>query len=183
MVINNYQFKNISPYRARNMIIKKTEVHSEQPIIGQIPESQPETDQVTDQQPPAEVGYINVGVFTASGALPVPGAVVTIYHTYDGGEEHVLYHLVTDESGLVPAVEVPVEYPSADQQTEPYYSTYNLRVQADGYYPYNILDIQIFPYVTTNYRINMIPAAQGATPDSPGQIFVIPRRPFESNIQ
>ncbi len=182
MVMNNYQIKNMRPYRARNMMIKKSEVPSEQPAIDQMPESQPDTGQVAEQQP-SEVGYINVGVFTASGALPVPDAVVTLYHTYETGEEHVLYHLVTDESGIIPTMEVPVEFQGADQQTEHYYSTYNLRIQADGYYPYNLLDIQVFPDIATNYRINMIPAAQGGVPNSPEQTFVIPKRPFESTVQ
>lgn len=164
------------------MMIKKSEVPSEQPAIDQMPESQPETDQVAEQHP-SEVGYINVGVFTASGALPVPDAVVTLYHTYEAGEEHVLYHLVTDESGIIPRMEVPVEYQGADQQTEYYYSTYNLRVQADGYYPYNLLDIQVFPDIATNYRINMIPAARGDITNSPEQTFVTPKRPFESTVQ
>lgn len=179
MVISNYKLKNIKPYMARNMIIKKSEVNSEISATDQLPESQPETDQVTDQQPSTEVGYIDVGVFTASGALPVPNAVVTVYHTYENDEEHVLYHLITDESGRVATMEVPVEYQGPGQQLEYYYSTYNMRVQAPGYYTHNILDIQVYPNISTNFRINLIPAAQGDTTVSPGQTVVIPARPFE----
>jgi len=163
------------------MIIKKSEIPSEQPSTNQTPESQPESSQ-PQEQTPEEVGYINVGVFTASGALPVPDAVVTLYHTYEDGEQHVLYHFVTDESGLVPVMEVPVEYQGEGQPTD-YFSTYNLRVQAMGYYTYNILDIQVFPNITTNYRINLIPAAQGGNNSMPEQTVVIPRRPFESVVE
>lgn len=181
MVNNNYQFKNIKPYRVRNMMIKKSDAQPEQSATDQTPDSQPETGQEAEQ-PSTDVGYINVGVFTASGALPVPNAVVTVYHANEDGEEDVLYHLITDESGRVPVIKLPVEYPVENLPPD-YYSTYNLRIQADGYYTYNLLDIQLFPNITTNFRINMIPLAQGDMPDGAGQTFVIPRRPFEFTIQ
>ena len=166
-MINNKKNESIKPYRARNIMIRKLEVQPEPTTPGQINQTQPASD----------VGYINVGVFTASGALPVKDAGVTLYHTYNGGEEHALYHFVTDESGRVPTMEVPVEYRGVGQQTEYAYSTYNLRVQAIGYYLYNILDLQVFPNIATNFRINLIPAAQGSPVESPGQTVVIPPRP------
>lgn len=174
-MINNKKNENIKPYRARNMMIKKLEVQPEPTTPGQTNQTQPSTQ--TPTQPASDVGYINVGVLTASGALPVKDAVVTLYHTYDIGVEHALYHLVTDESGRVPTMEVPVEYRGVGQQTEYNYSTYNLRVQAIGYYTQNILDIQVYPNIATNFRINLIPAAQGAPAEGPGQTVVIPPRP------
>lgn len=160
MILNNNQYKSIKPYWARNMLIQQ----------------QPET----EQQPSSnEVGYIDVGVFTASGALPVNNAVVTVYHTYDNGEEHIFYRLVTDESGRVPTMEVPVKYSGIGNPPESYYSTYNLRVQAVGYYTVNVIDIRVFPNITTVYRINLIPAAHGIT-ETPEYTIVIPKIPAES---
>lgn len=143
------------------MIIKKLEVQPELPATS-------------------EVGYINTGVFTASGALPVSNAIVTVYHIYNNSEEHVLYHLITDESGKVPTMEVPVEYEGVGQQTEFYYSIYNMRIEADGYYTVNILDVQVYPNISTDYRVNLIPVAQGVT-EIPEQTIIIPKIPAESS--
>jgi 5-hydroxyisourate hydrolase-like protein (transthyretin family) len=173
---NKNQYEYIKPYRVRNMMVKALEVQPQPPIINQepVPDNQLEVEQPVETE---EVGYINVGVFTASGALPIQDAVVTVYHTYDEGEEHVLYHIVTDESGRVPTMEIPIEYTGEGQQTNFIYSTYNLRVQAIGYYTVNILDVQVFPNISTDFRINLIPVAQGETPEGPGQTIIIPERP------
>ena len=165
-MINNKKYKEIKPYKARNIMIKNLEVQ---------PNTAPPNN-MNEQAPAEQVGYINVGVYTASGALPVKDAVVTVYHTYENGEEHVLYHLVTDESGRIPKMEVPIVYSGVGEQTEYNYSTYNLRVQAIGYYLVNILDVQIFPNIATNFRINLIPAVQGEPSAVPEQTVVIPPR-------
>ncbi|MGD9568051.1 MAG: hypothetical protein AB7V48_06945 [Sedimentibacter sp.] len=167
-MVNNNKYNSIKPYRAHNMMIKNLEVQPDTVPTNNINEQEPSADQV---------GYINVGVYTASGALPVKDAVVVVYHTYNNGEEHILYHLVTDESGRVPKIEVPIVYRGIGEQTEYTYSTYNLRVQAIGYYLVNILDVQVFPNIATNYRINLIPAAQGVPSEVPEQTIVIPPRP------
>ena len=39
-----------------------------------------------------EVGYLSVSVFTASGALPVEGALVTVYIRDESGAEHEIVH-------------------------------------------------------------------------------------------
>lgn len=156
---NKFEYK---PYKAYNTLVKNMEVQIE---------PQPEPEQTTTH----EVGYINVGVYSASGALPVENAVVTVYHTYNADEEHVLYHLITNESGRVPTMVVPVEYQGPGSQTQYYYSTYNLRVQATDYYTVNILDIQIYPDISTNFRVNLIPTAPG-TSEAPEHTIVIPER-------
>jgi len=104
----------------------------------------------------------------------VPDAVVTVFTTDDNGEENILYHLVTDESGMVPKMELPVK---SGQQSE----TYNLRVQAIGYYTINVMDLRVFPNITTNYTINLIPVKYGETPGESGQTFVIPPAAAETS--
>lgn len=150
--------KYIKPYMARNMMIKKTETTAEPPTNNRVNETEPSEN---------ETGYITVGVYTASRALPVPNAVVTVFTTDNNGEENILYHLVTDESGRVPKMELPVK---SGQQSE----TYNLRVQAIGYNTVNVMDLCVFPNITTNYTINLIPVKYGETPEAQGQTFVIP---------
>jgi 5-hydroxyisourate hydrolase-like protein (transthyretin family) len=180
----NFNNRNIKPYKARNMMLKKLEVQPAPSAPEDVQQSQPSNNQGTELQPsPEEIGYINVGVYTASGALPVKDAVVTLYHTYNDSEEHVLFHQVTDESGRVPTMYVPVEYSGVGQQTEYDYSTYNLRVQAIGYYTSNVMDLQVFPNIGTNFRLNLIPTAQGAPESIPGNTIVIPPRPNTTPVQ
>ncbi len=158
MIISN-NFVGIKPYKVKNMIFKQLNAELERP---------------TEETQPADVGYLRVSVYTASGALPVPNAVITVYDIHEDGEEHVFYHLVTDKSGNAPIMELPV----AHEEKEYEFTKYNLRVQAIGYYTINILDIRIFPDVTTSFRINLIPTAQGTTEEE-SQTVVIPETPLD----
>lgn len=130
---------------------------------------------------PEESGYISVGVFTASGALPVKDAVVTVYELDEAGEENVLYHVVTDDSGQVPVLELPVVYDRSNPLLSPdfYFSTYNLRVQAINYYNFNLVDIRVFPNTTTNFAIELIPAPIGLRDTDQEMTFVIPPSPID----
>jgi hypothetical protein len=127
------------PYRAKNMIVQRSETPSEnkntnqteppteiQPKIKDTPitntppiiqeevpiENPPleETKTILEDQGTFKTGYISVGAFTALQALPVPDAVVTIYLLNSDGEEDALYILITDENGRIPDVELPVSY-------------------------------------------------------------------------
>lgn len=151
---NNY---NIKPYKAQNRVNKNL------PISQHLHEN--------------PVGYMNIGVYTASGALPVPNAVVTVYHVYEGGEEHVLYRVITDENGNVSTLKVPVVYEGPGQQTIYDYSAYNIRIEAPGFNTVNLINTQIFPGITSNYRINLIPTISGDSPENAEIDYVIPDRP------
>jgi len=173
---NNQQYKRTKPYKVQNMIIKKMETETNPPTV-----SQPENNSNNLQEDKVDLGYINVGVYTALGALPVKDAVVTVYHTNSEGEEDAIYHVVSDVNGRVPKMEVPVVYTQDDPigSSEFYYSTYNMRVQAIGYYTVNVIDLRVFPDVATNYKVVLIPVMDGATEDEPGQTIVIPPIPAE----
>lgn len=129
---------------------------------------------------PEEVGHLSVGVFTASGALPVADAVVTIYTLDENNEEYALYHLVTDANGQVPKVEMPVYYNRLNplESDQYFFTTYNLRVQAINYYTHNLLGIRIFPNTTTNITVDLIPVPAGTT-TKPEVTFEIPPSPID----
>ncbi|WP_313344879.1 carboxypeptidase-like regulatory domain-containing protein [Sedimentibacter sp.] len=145
---------NIKPYKVKNMISKKLEIPT-QPEEG-------------------SVGYISTVVYTASGALPVPDAIITVYNINEAGEENILFHLVTDRSGNSPLITLPVMRGEREYE----FTTYNIRVQAIGYYTTNVLDVRVFPDVTTTYRINLIPTAQGTDKEN-GQTVIIPPIPLD----
>ncbi len=129
---------------------------------------------------PQEVGYLSVSVFTASGALPVQDALVTVYTLDEGGAEDEIIHHVTDTNGRVPLITLPVIYDRFNpfESGEYYFTTYNLRVQAINYYTVNVIDLRIFPDTTTYYQISMIPAAIGP-PEDQEQTIVIPPSPVD----
>lgn len=176
--MNNRKQNRSIPYVARNKIVKKAEAPESLPLLNE--------NQLQDVEPPAqETGFINVSVNTASGALPVKDAVVTLYVMDQNANEEALYHLVTDISGKVPEMELPVIYNPQDpsESREYYFSTYNLRVQAIGYYTHNVIDVRVFPNIATNYNITLIPVMQSGDEDEPGRTIVIPPIPADfSNV-
>ena len=203
--------KNNSPYRARNTLSKNgytATVFAQETPQEPAPQTEqpvPIEPQEQIQEPPEQVlppgnvpalpaepgtipeeiqksvGYISVGVFTASGALPVEDAVVTIYELDEAGEENALYHVVTDASGQVPPLELPVVYNPLNplESYDFYFSIYNLRVQAINYYTFNMLDVRVFPNTTTNYMVDLIPVAAGIQGPAPEMTFVIPPSPID----
>lgn len=208
----NNMYKASKPYSALNMIVQKSEVPGlNENINNNIPPTQDNTqiEETPAVTPPAngetpttvtppiieetpisqidddiKTGNLSVGVFTALQALPVSDAVVTIYLFDKDGEEEPLYILVTDENGRIPDVELPVSYNPDDpfSSSEYYFTQYNLRVQAINYYTVNILDVRVFPDVTTVYKIDLIPVMAG-TAKEPEQTIVIPPSPIdESNV-
>lgn len=129
------------------------------------------------------VGYLSVSAFTASGALPVPDALITIYIFDEDGEEHEIGHYTTDVNGQIPLITLPVVYNRFNpfESTEFYFSTYNLRAQAINYYTVNIIDFRIFPETTTIINLDMIPAPVGPTEGREMTIVIPPSPPDISN--
>lgn len=169
----NYRRHNRNiPYVAKNKIIKKAEATPQSPLLNE--------NQLNKEGSPVDTGFVNVSVNTALGALPVQDAVVTLYVTDQDGNEEALYHLVTDRSGKVPKMTLPVVYnplnPAESRQY--FFSTYNLRVQAIGYYTQNIIDIRVFPDTTTNFNVALIPVRQGGDEDE-SRTIVIPPSPVD----
>lgn len=199
------------PYRALNTIVQKSEIPNKNENINknvppseapsQVKETPTTTPPVNQEKTPTKnkptneektvlenkgelkTGYIAVGVFTALQALPVPDAVVTIYLFNSDGEEEALYILVTDANGRIPDVELPVSYNPNNPlvSSEYYFTSYNIRVQAINYYTVNILDVRVFPDITTVYRINMIPVIAGTPKEKSEQTIVIPPSPIDKS--
>ncbi len=144
--------------------------------LEQAPGETPSTPAPMEQ----EVGYLSVSVFTASGALPVPDALVTVYTHDESGQEDEIIHHVTDANGQIPLITLPVIYNPIDpfESQEYYFTTYNLRVQAINYYTVNVIDLRIFPDSTTYFQIDMIPAATGPT-EGQEHTIVIPPSPID----
>ena len=104
------------------------------------------------------VGYIKARVFTANGAIPLPGATVTIGSAEENGERIAL-ELQTDENGETPTAEVPTPQASAGDvpgETRPY-AVYDIEAYLPGYYPYRSLRIPVFGDTLTVQPIGLVP--------------------------
>lgn len=161
------------PYVAKNKIVKKAEAVPELPLLNE--------EQLNEEGTVVETGYVNVSVNTALGALPIQDAVVTLFVTDQEGNEEALYHLVTDISGKVPKMTLPVMYNPQDpsESREYFFSRYNLRVQAIGYYTQNVIDVRVFPDTATNFNVTLIPVRQGGDEDEGSRTIVIPPSPVD----
>lgn len=159
-------------YRARNKLtnnIFSLEQAPQEAPAAPVPEVEQEN-----------VGYVSISVFTASGALPVQGALVTIYIFDESGQENEIVHQTSDANGQVPLITLPVIYDRFNpfESSKYYFGTYNLRVQAINYYTVNIMDFRVFPNETTYFEIDLIPAAVAPT-QGPEMTFVIPPSPID----
>lgn len=195
--LKNNNFNDKKSYKARNILsrnIYSSNVFAQETPPSQTPQEAPELQLPPGNVPaapaepgtipeavPEEVGYISVGVFTASGALPVEDAVVTVYTLDENGDENVISFLVSDANGQVPTIELPVIYDRSNplESSKYFFSTYNLRVQAINYYTQNIQDFRVFPNTTTNFQVELIPVAAGIGQTAPEITTVIPPSPID----
>lgn len=116
------------------------------------------------------IGFLEVTVGTANGALPIENAGVTIYE-YAQGESgnngRLLYSLVTDNEGKTPRVVLSTKKreqslsPGIDETP---YSVYNIGVTKEGYYNNTYLNVPIFQGITSLQQVNMIPLLEYASP-------------------
>ena len=119
------------------------------------------------------VGYLIVRVATALGAIPLTAATVTIRtHLSDGesegeGRGETLQILTTDESGSTPRIGLPT--PPRSDSMSPYgglpFSTYNIDVEAQGFYPQSFSNVPVYDTITSIQPANLIPIAENGRPD------------------
>lgn len=106
------------------------------------------------------LGSIRVQVTLARGAIPVPGAKVTI--TRSGGG--VAAELVTDQSGRTPKVTLPApaaSYSQSPGDVRPY-SVYHIKVEVPGYYTEDAVNVPIFDGIDSIQPISLSPLPEGA---------------------
>jgi len=103
-------------------------------------------------------GFLEIVATTASGALPVTQARVTV-----SSGESVLYELVTDESGITEAV--PLEAPTREHSLNVNYegvpySVCDVKVEAVGFATTIIYGVKILDTETSILPINLLPALE-----------------------
>ncbi len=104
------------------------------------------------------VGFLVVKTSTAKGAIPVAGALVTIYDAgrADNGAYAVM---ITDADGIARKIPLPAPPKSRSEtsgQPSPF-AIYNIEVAKDGYYSEEFAAIPIFDTITSIQTVYLVP--------------------------
>lgn len=126
-------FNAFKPYKAKNLLIKK----SEQSI---------------------ETGFIIVNVYTALGAIPMNNAEVSVYTWTEENGRNLIKTVYTDISGRAPRIELPVLLEGNGMtNVEQTRAEYHLAVKAEGYHTIVVINVKIYPDITTQFNVNLTP--------------------------
>ncbi|MBE6706599.1 MAG: hypothetical protein E7577_03030 [Ruminococcaceae bacterium] len=121
----------------------------------------PNTNQIDNDS----VGYLTVRVSTASGAIPLEGAAVTI-RGGDIDDNSVIYSLTTSSDGLTPTVALaapPRENSQSPSIEVPAYAVYNIDVFANGYSPAFFHNVPIFSGINSVQPVILLPLTENPT--------------------
>lgn len=108
-------------------------------------------------------GYIQVYAYTSKARIPLKDVSVTVTAT-DGT---AIAMRLTDRSGKIEPIAVPVPDLSESQQPDPSqipFTRVNLYARLNGYVQIESEDLQVFADTTTDQNLEMVPLAE--LPDS-----------------
>ena len=121
-----------------------------------------------NQAAPADSGkgYLIVRASTALGAIPVPGATVTVRQglsdTFSPNRGAVIRVLTTDQDGRTERIEL--DAPPRSQSMQPSggvpFATYNIDVEAPGFYRLFFSSVPIYDTITSIQPAMLIPVSQ-----------------------
>jgi hypothetical protein len=107
-------------------------------------------------------GYLSIEVYDNVNNMPMANTVVALIRItvtglyFEHGEGVLVGRYLTDENGKIPLITLPAisdpEVEASRQRTR-YYMTFD----AYGYYEVVVSDIQIYPNITTLYRVIVSP--------------------------
>lgn len=109
-----------------------------------------------------DFGTLRIRATSASGAIPIMGAIVRIM----GGEEanrDIVKSLVTDNDGITPKVKLPTpkrSYSLTPEDEESPFALYDVDISADGYFTKRIIGVAIFSGINAILPVNMIPESE-----------------------
>ena len=113
-------------------------------------------------------GYLVVRVTTASEAIPLEGATVTVYGNQPDFSS-VIARLQTGNDGLTPKIALVTPPRSLSEEPNSVripYATYNITVDKEGYSPTEMYGVPIFDGITSVQPADMIPLPQNGYPDA-----------------
>lgn len=121
----------------------------------------------------APTGYIQVHAYTSRARLPLEDVAITV--TAEDGT--AIAFRLTDRSGKIRPIEVPVPNLSASQSPdtgEIPYTTVNLYARKKRFEMIESESLQVFPDTVTNQDLEMIPLSELPESWNRAEIFVTP---------
>lgn len=121
----------------------------------------------------ASTGYIQVHAYTSRARLPLEDVAVTV--TAEDGT--AIGMRLTDKSGKISPIEVPVPNAAASQSPdtgEIPYTAVNLYARKKGFEMIESESLQVFPGVITDQDLEMIPLSELPESWNKAEIFVTP---------
>ena len=118
-------------------------------------------------------GYIQVHAYASNAQIPLKDVAVTVTAT-DGT---AIAMRLTDRSGQIEPIEVPVPDPEAGQTPDTGvipFTRVNLYARLKGYEQIENEDLQVFPGTTTNQNLEMIPISELPDQWDRREIFITP---------
>lgn len=111
------------------------------------------------------IGYLSVTVRTAGGALPVPGAAITVRAV--GGD--VMAVVFSDGGGITVRIALPAPPVSNSKQPDSGtpYSFYNIDTEKTGFFGVRNLRVPIYSGVTAIQPIDLIPLPENNAGNAP----------------
>lgn len=104
-------------------------------------------------------GYIQVRAYTSTAQFPLKDVAITV----TASDGTAIAMRLTDRSGLIDPIEVPVPDLAESQEPNPSetpYATVNLYAQKKGYEQVESEQLQVFPDTTTNQNLEMVPLSE-----------------------
>lgn len=104
----------------------------------------------------ADLGKLKVQCFMDDSYVPVDGCKISVESAEEGSAKTI--ELKTDASGLSNVIDLdapPLEYSQEPSDNIPY-SSYNLRIEREGFNEVLIKGVQVFPEETALQRVNLI---------------------------
>lgn len=102
------------------------------------------------------IGYLQVHAYTSIAELPLKDVAIVI----TSPDNTAIAMRLTDRSGLIGAIEIPVPDFEKSQEPDPNekpYTTINLFANLKGYEPVIAENIQVFAGTTTFQDLEMVP--------------------------
>ena len=104
-------------------------------------------------------GYIQVRAYTSTAQFPLKDVAITI----TASDGTAIAMALTDRSGRIPSIAIPVPDLSESQSPDPPerpYATVNLYARKKGYEQIEAENLQVFADTTTLQNLEMIPLAE-----------------------
>ncbi len=123
--------------------------------------------------PDSEIGYLQIETYVSNQAIPIEDATVIVLQKRNGNSI-LIKALTTDKSGKTKTISLPAppkKYSEEKENTEVQpYATYIIRVEAQGFYPEEKLDVPIFAEVKSIQPFQLVPLPEYTPEDTQSAI-------------